>query len=625
MTVHPRRPAGTSSVRLQWLGVGALAVATFTAELTLRTRYSVLYLAAVLLAARFAGSRGIVATALGCAFLAVFGFGLQLQPGAAEIGPGANLLFGLASIAVATVIIVRGNAGMQRIREQASLLDLTHDTIIVRGMDDVIRYWNRGAEELYGWPAELALGKVSHALLQTRFPAPLETINAELAESGRWEGELVHTRRDGSQLVVATRWALQRDGEGRPAAVMATNSDVTMAHKAEYLMGKVFDAAPGGMCVIGPDYRLQRCNPAIARWLGRDLDGLIGASYVELVGGREVFEAIIGSGPSRATSPSAGFGLSRATALSRAFAGQEVSYSAWFNSVSGPQCASITLSPLRPNSDQVEAVLFVVHDQTEEMRAAEALQSAQADLAHANRIATMGQLTASIAHEVSQPLHAVGLSAKAALRWLAGDPPANEEAQDALARVVRNASLAGEVLTRIRNLAKKAPPQRQAFALDQALRDVLALTASEAARTGVTVEPFLAADLPPVFGDRVQLQQVILNLVMNAIEAMSDTPEGPRRVSVTAEAHGGDGVLIRVADTGPGLAPEAAQRVFEPFFTTKPQGMGMGLSICRSIVEAHGGKLSASPNEPGTIFAFTLPAAPSGAVAESIDAEADPA
>ena len=608
MAAHPGRQAGRRFARLLWLGVGAVMVAIFVADTAtpIQINFSMLYVAAVLLAARFAGPRGIVLTAVGCAFLATASFAVLFQPDETEISPGVNLLIALALLATTTFIAVQGHSRVRRLREQASLLDLTHDTIFVRGMDDVIRYWNRGAEELYGWPAELALGKVSHTLLETRFPAPIEAINAELGETGRWEGELVHTRRDGSRVVVASRWSLQRDREGRPALVLETNNDVTSRRQLEYLMSQVFETVPDGMCVIGPDYRVQRANPIFARFHGRTPGSVAGAHLLEL-NGRETFERMV------------------EPYVSRALAGEDASYSGWFPTPRGRRYLRVTFSPLRPNSDRVEAVLLVGRDQTNEMRAAEALRAAQADLAHANRVATMGQLTASIAHEVNQPIHAIALSAKAALRWLAADPPAKEEAHNALARVVHNASLAGEVLARIRNLVTKAPPRRESFALDEAIRDVLALTASEVDKTGVTVAPCLAADLPPVFGDRVQLQQVILNLVMNAIEAMSGTHEGPRRLCVRVEPHSEDGVLVQVADTGQGLASETARRLFEPFFTTKPHGMGMGLSICRSIVEAHGGKLSASPNEPrGTVFQFTLPAGTAGTVAEVSEAERDP-
>ena len=609
MTVQPGRQTGRRIARLPWLVVGGLMVAIFVADLAspIQINLSMLYVAAVLLTARFAGPRGIIWTAVGCAILATASFAVLFEPTESEISPGANLLIALAALAMTTFIAVQGHSRAWRLREQASLLDLTHDTIFVRGMDDVIRYWNRGAEELYGWPAELAVGKVSHKLLETRFPAPIETIDAELSETGRWDGELVHTRRDGSQVVVATRWSLQRDREGRPALVLETNNDVTSRRQLEHLMGQVFETVPDGMCVIGPDYRVQRANPIFARFHNRTPGSVVGAHLLEL-NGREIFERVV--------EPN----------VSRVLAGEDASYSGWFPTPRGRRYLRVTFSPLRPNPDRVEAVLMVARDQTNEMRAAEALQAAQADLAHANRVATMGQLTASIAHEVSQPIHAVALSAKAALRWLKADPPANEEAHEALARVVHNASLAGEVLARIRSLVRKAPPRRESFALDEAIRDVLALTASEADKTGVTVERCLSADLPPVFGDRVQLQQVILNLAMNAIEAMSGTHEGPRRLCVRAEQHSVDGVLIQVADSGQGLASETARRVFEPFFTTKPHGMGMGLSICRSIVEAHGGKLSASPNEPrGTVFAFTLPAGIAGTVAEENEVERDPA
>jgi C4-dicarboxylate-specific signal transduction histidine kinase len=240
-----------------------------------------------------------------------------------------------------------------------------------------------------------------------------------------------------------------------------------------------------------------------------------------------------------------------------------------------------------------------------------ALRTAQAELAHVNRVATMGQLTASIAHEVNQPIHAVGLNAKAALRWLAADPPALDEVREAIARVVQNATRAGDVLARIRGLVKRAPPQRDRIDINGAIRDVLALTRHETEKQAVAVELALDPGLPPVQGDRVEVQQVVLNLVMNAIEAMATDHGTTRRLRVGTAPDGAGGVRVTVIDSGPGIAPEAARRLFEPFVTTKPQGMGMGLAICRSIVQTHGGRLEVSANEPGgTVFAFTLAAEP---------------
>ena len=238
-------------------------------------------------------------------------------------------------------------------------------------------------------------------------------------------------------------------------------------------------------------------------------------------------------------------------------------------------------------------------------------QRAEAELAHANRVATMGQLTASIAHEVNQPITAAVTNAHAALRWLGAQPPDLEEVRQALAQIIENGTRAGNVIGRIRSLIKKAPSPKGRFDLNEAVRDVIALTRSEMLRYGVSMQTQLATGLPAVDGDRIQLQQVVLNLILNAVEAMSGIDDGPRELQISTARDASGPVLVAVRDSGPGVDPKGVDRVFEAFFTTKPGGMGMGLAICRSIIEAHGGRLWASANEPrGAIFQFTFPPAP---------------
>ena len=233
----------------------------------------------------------------------------------------------------------------------------------------------------------------------------------------------------------------------------------------------------------------------------------------------------------------------------------------------------------------------------------------QAELAHANRLATMGHLTASIAHEVNQPIAAAVTNANAALRWLSAERPDVEEVRQALRRIVENGNRAGEVVGRIRALVKKAPPRKDAVSINAAIREVVALTHGEAAKNRVSVRTQFAEGVPLIECDRVQLQQVILNLIVNAIEAMSGSNHAPRDLLVITEKAQPDGVLVAVRDSGPGLAPESLERLFDPFYTTKANGMGMGLSICHSIIEAHGGRLWATPNLPrGAVFQLTLPA-----------------
>jgi len=358
----------------------------------------------------------------------------------------------------------------ETLRERANLLDLTHDTVFVRDMNDVITFWNRGAEERYGWTREEAIGQVSHAIIKTTFPAPLPELKAELTRTGRWEGELLHTRRDGSLVTVASRWALQRDEQGNPIAVLETNNDIT-----------------------------------------------------------------------------------------------------------------------------------------ERKRAEEALQKVQTELTHVTRVMTLGELTASIAHEVNQPLAAIVTNGNACLRWLAGVTPNLSEARQAVERIIKDSYRASEVIARIRTLVKKTPPRNDWVDLNEVIVEVLALAQNEARRNRVLLKRQLKHDLPRVRGDRVQLQQVVLNLIMNGLEAIARNKDGTRELSISSDADEANNVTIAVRDSGEGLDSANLERVFDAFYTTKPEGMGMGLAISRTIIESHGGRLWAAANMPkGAVFQFTL-------------------
>jgi PAS domain S-box-containing protein len=242
----------------------------------------------------------------------------------------------------------------------------------------------------------------------------------------------------------------------------------------------------------------------------------------------------------------------------------------------------------------------------ERKRAEEAFRTAQMELAHVTRVATLGEMTASIAHEINQPLGALVNNAGACLGWL--DAENLEEARNSVALMMDDAQRASEIITRIRALVKKAPPQKDWLDINQTIREVIVLGQSEVQRNHVALETQLSGDMPLVFADRIQLQQVMLNLMMNAIEAMVQTT-GPRELLISSEADDSNGVVVVVRDSGPGLDSKSVERLFEPFYTTKPQGMGMGLAICRSIIEAHGGRLWATASEGrGAAFQFTLQA-----------------
>jgi PAS domain S-box-containing protein len=256
-----------------------------------------------------------------------------------------------------------------------------------------------------------------------------------------------------------------------------------------------------------------------------------------------------------------------------------------------------------------QGVAFVL-DLTERKRAEAEAREVQIALAHANRVAAMGQLTASIAHEVNQPIAAARNNAAAALRFLSRNPPDMEEVHEALGCIVKSTDRAGDIVDRIRAHVKKAPPQNVRFEINEVINELITWTRSEVVEKGVTTRLRLWEGLSPVQGDRVQLQQVVLNLILNAVEAMRAVDDARRELSISTEPRGLDEVLVAVRDSGPGIAPERLERVFDSFYTTKPSGMGLGLSICRSIVDAHGGRLWADANEPrGAVFQFTLPAA----------------
>jgi two-component system, LuxR family, sensor kinase FixL len=334
----------------------------------------------------------------------------------------------------------------EMLRERAELLDLTHDTVFVRDMNDVITYWNRGAEELYGWTRGEAVGKVSHDLTQTVFPAPLAEIMAQLIRTGRWDGELVHTRRDRTTVVVASRWSLSRDDDGRPVAILETNNDTT-----------------------------------------------------------------------------------------------------------------------------------------ERKRAEQGLQKAQAELAHITRVMAVEELAASIAHEINQPLAAIVTNIGACVRWLARDPPNLDEARDALERVIRDGNRASEVIARVRMLVRKSAPERTLLDIKDVIGEVIRVVQGEAARQHVSLRTSLADDVPPVLGDRIQLQQVLLNLVVNGIEAMTAVTDRPRELMIRTQRDESGGVLVAVQDSGIGFDTQTMDRLFETFF--RPSLMGWAWA-CRSAARS---------------------------------------
>jgi PAS domain S-box-containing protein len=268
---------------------------------------------------------------------------------------------------------------------------------------------------------------------------------------------------------------------------------------------------------------------------------------------------------------------------------------------------SLTISPMKDASGRVVGASKLARDITERKRAEEALRQAQTDLAHASRLTTMGEFTASLAHEVKQPIAAVVTDANTCVRWITRDEPDLKEAREAAWRIVKDAKRASEIINRVRLLFKKGTPQRESVDVNEVAREMIVLLGDEASRHSISVRTELEEDLPRVIGDRVQLQQVLMNLMVNGVDAMHDV-DGPRELIIKSQPAENNELLLSVSDTGVGLPQHQADQIFNAFFTTKTHGTGMGLRISRSIVESHGGRLWAAVNSPrGASFCFTLP------------------
>jgi PAS domain S-box-containing protein len=446
-----------------------------------------------------------------------------------------------------------------------------------------------GAEQL-GYTADELIGR---PVLNVFYEPDREAVQKNAATCLEQPGqvmswELRKIRKDGSMLWVREtgRAVLIKN---RPV-ILIVCEDITERKRAEYLTGQVFETYPDAICVIGRDYRYQRVNPVYARTLEMPVEKLVGMHVADLLG-TTFFEQML------------------KPKYDRCFAGEELSFTEWFTYPRRRRYLSASYSPLRPGPERIEGILVITRDLTDLVLASEALRSAQAELAHANRVATMGQLTASIAHEVNQPIAAAVTNAQAGLRWLSAQPPNFDEVGEALARIVLAGNRAGEVIGRIRALIKKEDPRKDLFAINDAILEVMALTRAEAANNGVAVSTELADGLPLLQGDRVELQQVLLNLIINAIESIRSLSEGNRDLLICTRKAELNAVLVEVRDSGPGFAPATVARLFDAFYTTKPSGLGLGLSICRSIIEAHNGRIWASPNVPrGAVFHFTVPA-----------------
>jgi PAS domain S-box-containing protein len=413
-----------------------------------------------------------------------------------------------------------------------------------------------------------------------------ERLIPELARSGTLQPfEKEYFREDGSRVPVLIGVAAFEENANQGVAFVL---DLTDRKRAEDMTRLVFENTPDAVVIIGRDYRFQQVNPVFGQRWKAPAEKFVGMHHAHVCG-RELFEQ---SKP----------------ALDRCFAGEHVSNAQWFTLPMGRGYRSVTYSPLRLGSERVEAALCISRDLTEHMLALEALRESQDALARASRATTLGMLGASIVHEVNQPLGAIAASAAAASRWLSAQPPDLDKAQRSLARIVNDSGRASTIVGRLRALVKGQAPRKDRFDLNEAILEVLALTNDEARRNEILVASELAPDLPTVEADRIQIQQIVLNLVVNAIEAMRAVDGRRRQLTIGSAREDANAVRVEVRDSGPGVDSRHADRLFEAFYTTKSNGMGMGLCISRAIIEAHSGRLWVDPNgSHGAAFCFSLP------------------
>jgi two-component system, LuxR family, sensor kinase FixL len=490
-----------------------------------------------------------------------------------------------------------GQAQAQELKRRVSSLEahaagLSLAQVMTRSFPGEIHYWSRGMERLYGFSAAEAIGRISHELLRTEFPQSLGYVDRELLERAEWTGELRHRRRDGEQVVVVSHQSLHRDPAGAPSLVTEVNNDITevrRGHEARQYLASIVESSEDAI-------------------VGKTLDGVVTAwnSAAELMFGYRA-EEMIGR-PIRLLLPPDRMG-EETMILDRLRRGERLRH---FETIrlrkDGSEVAvSLTVSPILDTSGAIIGASKIVRDISAEKQSQSRIQELQSELAHVARLSTMGQMASAIAHELNQPLTAVGNYVGALGRVLADTNAGPDRARDIVERIRQQTTRAGEVIRRLRDHVAKRRTTRRLEDVNAVVSEAVELGLVGMRHRGVRVTVALDPDVGSAMIDSIQIGQVIINLVRNAVEAMEES--ATRELTVSTHAQPG-AMEIAVADTGPGIAPEIAERLFQPFVTSKAAGLGLGLSICRELVEAHEGQLSVSSVPTGgTRFVIRLPTA----------------
>jgi PAS domain S-box-containing protein len=511
---------------------------------------------------------------------------------------------------------------------QTDILDLVHESVITRDVKGLILSWNAASETLYGWSPRDALGRDIDQLLKTRHDG-LSALAKSLLAEGSWEGELVRVTKTNEERVLDVRWTVERDRGGATLRIIETARDITERKAAavalqlsEYRYRNMFEAMAvafwevdftkvGAMLIplreqVVTDLRsyllanreFVRATMRVAVVLDLNPNGF-------LLFGATARETIVGKAISDFWPPSSEPVYIDALVATMTRQPHVISETR-LNRVDGEPVDVLFTVSLSQDNRKRGVMLIGVVDISARKQAETALQQVQAEFAHAARVSMLGELTASIAHEVNQPLAAIATSGAASLRWLAAETPDLAEVRDLSERIVADARRAGAIIGRIRSMAERREPERLSLSLNTLVTDVVAFLDHELRAQAVIPDLRLEAQLPLALVDRTQMQQVVVNLAVNAMQAMASSDE--RRLGIVTALLPDGRISLVVEDTGPGL-PDESNRLFDGFYTTKANGMGMGLPICRSIVEAHGGTIVAANADSGAQFTVILPAA----------------
>jgi PAS domain S-box-containing protein len=480
------------------------------------------------------------------------------------------------------------------------LFEQTPEAVAVLSTDDRVVRINKEFTRLFGYePDEVLNCPINELIVPEALVESAREYTRQLHQGGRVAVETVRKRKDGSEVYVSLLAVPVTTAPGKQLVNFAIYRDITERKRAEEHLREsearfqaMADTAPVMIWTTGTD---SLCNYFSKPWLdftGRTMEQEVGLGWTQGVHPDDVqicFDCFLPAFHARKPFRME-YRLRRADGEYRWVVESGVPRYTVGGEFAGYIGSNIDITDLK---------------RAEEER--ERLRQLQAELAHINRVTTMGELTASLAHEIKQPISAALLDAATCLEWLNHDQPDIAEARQSAFRIIQDATRASEIIARVRSLFKKGEPQRELIDVNDTIREMIDLLRGEAGRHSASIHAELAADLPTIEADRVQLQQVLMNLILNAIDAVKESGVAGK-LTITSRQSPDHEVLISVSDTGVGLPPEQADKIFDAFFTTKPQGSGMGLSISRSIIESHGGRLWATANsDRGATFQFTLP------------------